>query len=250
MRALSRTTPRARANGMRATPVHLNASIAWLFIIGSGCFVVASVPAFISAVGGWFDGVTYFVGSLFFTSASFCQLLQAQTPQMTDVDAVTQASPARLRVLAWQPRSRAWLAAIIQFPGTLAFNVSTLAALSHNATVAQQQRYVWRPDFVGSILFLVSSVVGILAIGHFWSLQPRSPGWRIAWVNMVGSILFMASALAAFILPSGDAVNVRISVAGTFLGAVAFLVGAALMLPAWRAAVTDTSERREGVPPT
>ena len=65
---------------------------------------------------------------------------------------------------------------------------------------------------------------------------------------MLGSVLFMASALASYILPSTDElVSTRLSVAGTMLGAACFLVGAALMFPAWRQALTpsrDTTQRR------
>jgi hypothetical protein len=57
---------------------------------------------------------------------------------------------------------------------------------------------------------------------------------------MIGSVLFMASALASFVLPStGAVINDRIAVAGTLLGALCFLIGAALMFPAWRHAVHD-----------
>jgi hypothetical protein len=56
----------------------------------------------------------------------------------------------------------------------------------------------------------------------------------------------MASALAAYVLPStGDVVAVRVVVAGTLLGALCFLIGAALMFPAWRRAV----EQRQAVRP-
>jgi hypothetical protein len=48
----------------------------------------------------------------------------------------------------------------------------------------------------------------------------------------------MASALASFVVPSTDALlGAHVAVAGTFWGAACFLVGAALMLPAWRRAV-------------
>jgi len=48
----------------------------------------------------------------------------------------------------------------------------------------------------------------------------------------------MASALASFVLPSsGELINNPISVGGTLLGAVCFLLGAILMFPAWRHAV-------------
>jgi hypothetical protein len=223
---------------VRIKPVRLNSTIAWLFMIGSACFVLGSVPAYIDAVGGTADSVTYFVGSLFFTSASFGQLVQSQSPAMTGVDERRQRLRAPARLWAWLPHDRNWLAAVTQFPGTLAFNVSTLAALVHNATVHQEDRRVWRPDFVGSTLFLVASTFAILALGRFLSAQPRSLPWWIAWINMLGSVLFMASAIASFVLPSsGQMVDVPVSLAGTLLGAVCFLVGAALMLPAWSRAL-------------
>ena len=234
---------------MSVRPVRLNAMIAWLFIIGSSCFVLGSVPAYLDAVGGTVDGVTYFVGSIFFTSASFCQLVQAQSPATTGVDEGGQHRPVPVRLVGWLPHDRAWLAAATQFPGTLFFNVSTLAALTHNATAAESDRYVWRPDLFGSVLFLVASVFGILAVsGRLLVVEPRSVPWWVAWVNMLGSVLFMASALASYVLPSTDElVSTRLSVAGTLFGAACFLVGAALMFPAWRQGLTpsrDTTSRR------
>lgn len=217
-------------------------------MVGSACFVVGSVPAYINAVGGPIDGVTYFVGSIFFTSASFSQLLQAQSPRMTDVDAGTQDEPAPVRWLAWLPHDRNWMAAATQFPGTLYFNVTTFAALLHNATAAEIDRHVWRPDFLGSVLFLVSSAYAIAAIGGTGQLQRHSEVWRIAWLNMVGSIFFMASAVASFVLPDNQVINTRITVLGTLLGAVCFFLGAALMFPAWRQAVagaTDSNHSKE-----
>jgi hypothetical protein len=219
-------------------PASLNAAIAWLFVIGSALFVLGSVPAYLNAVGATADSVTYFVGSLFFTAASFAQLVQAQSPAMTGVDSESQAQPAPVRFKAWLPHDRNWLAAITQFPGTLFFNISTGATLVHNITVKQEDRRIWRPDFYGSTLFLVASVFAILAVGRFLSFRPRSYAWRIAWLNMIGSILFMASALASYILPStGELINSQVSIVGTLLGAACFLVGAILMFPAWKHAV-------------
>lgn len=223
---------------MQVQPVRLNATVAWLFMIGAACFVTASVPAYVDATGGWVDGVTYFVGSLFFTTASAGQLLQAQTPSMTRVDEMSQHVRAPVRWWAWLPHDRAWWGATTQFPGTLLFNVSTFAALAHNASVAEANRHVWRPDMYGSTLFLVASTFGVLAAGG-----ARSLPWRIAWLNMLGSILFMASALASYVLPTGEVVSTRVSVAGTLLGAACFLLGAALMLPAWRSDVRAVREQ-------
>ena len=221
-----------------ARPIVLNSAIAWLFIIGSALFALGSVPAYVNAVGATADSVTYFVGSIFFTAASFTQLVQAQTPAMTVVDAGSESMRAPVRFWAWLPQDRNWLAAITQFPGTLFFNISTLAALAHNATAQQQDRRVWRPDLYGSTLFLVASVFAILAVGHFLSFQPRSFPWRIAWLNMIGSIFFMISALASYVLPTtGELINSPVSIGGTLLGALCFLIGAILIFPAWRHAV-------------
>ena len=221
---------------MAVRPVALNTAIACLFIIGSSLFALGSVPAYVNAVGETADSVTYFFGSVFFTSASFAQLLQAQTPAMTEVDADSQHTRTPVRFRAWLPHDRNWLAAITQFPGTIFFNISTFAALLHNLTVKQQDRRVWRPDFYGSTLFLVASLFAILALGRLLSF--RSFPWWIAWLNMIGSILFMASAVASFVLPSsGELINNPISVGGTLLGAVCFLLGAILMFPAWRRSV-------------
>jgi hypothetical protein len=232
-------------SGMTVRPADLNTAIAWLFIIGSALFALGSVPAYVNAVGATADSVTYFVGSIFFTAASFSQLLQAQTPAMTEVDADSEHTGASVRFWAPLPRDRNWLAAITQFPGTLFFNISTLAALAHNATAQQENRRVWRPDFYGSTLFLVASVFAILAVGRFLSLQPRSFPWRIAWLNMIGSILFMISALASYVLPStGGLINNQVSIGGTLLGALCFLIGAILMFPAWRHAVRAAPRSR------
>jgi len=197
---------------MAVRPVVLNATIACLFAVGSALFVLGSVPAYANAVGATADGVTYFIGSIFFTSASFSQLLQAQTPAMTNVDVNSQRTRAPLTFWAWLPHDRNWLAAITQLPGTL---------------------------------FLIASVFGILALGRFLSFQPRSLPWHIAWLNMIGSVLFMFSALASYVLPTtGEFINSRISVAGTLLGAVCFFLGAILMLPAWQHAVRVTEPAR------
>jgi hypothetical protein len=229
---------------MAMRPTFLNAVVAWLFIVGSACFVVGSFPAYLNAVGGVADGVTFVVGSIFFTAASLGQLLQAQTPAMTTADRPQRETPARLHLWSWRPHDRNWVAAATQFPGTLFFNVSTTAALTHNLTAAEEDRRVWRPDLFGSTLFLVASAVAILAVSHGAGADARFRlPRRIGWLNMIGSVLFMASALASYVLPrSDDVLSTRVAVAGTLLGALCFLIGAMLMFPAWRASATAEAD--------
>ena len=70
----------------------------------------------------------------------------------------------------------------------------------------------------------------------------------IAWLNMLGSVLFMASALASYVLPrSDDVLSTRVAVAGTLLGALCFLIGAMLMFPAWTATATEESRSIAGL---
>ena len=216
-------------------PGRLNDSVAWLFMVGSSCFALGTVPAYATSVGGTAVGVTFFVGSLFFTSASLLQLVQTQSPEM---GAGHGDAKGRLVWLAWLPHDRNWRAAATQFPGTLEFNISTLFALAMSLTAAQAHRTVWRPDFVGSVLFLAASTLAIIALGEgFLAWRPQSPPWWIAWVNMLGSVAFMASAIASLVIPgTSQAMNAAVASGGTFAGAVCFFVGAALMLPAWRAA--------------
>jgi hypothetical protein len=228
----------------RVTPAGLNAAIAILFVAGSACFVVGSFPGYLDAVGGVADGVTFFVGSLLFTTASAAQLVQVQTPALGTASAGTQHRPARPQWWAWRPGDRAWMAAATQFPGTLFFNVSTLAALAHNATVTFKDQHVWRPDIFGSTLFLVSSGYGVLAVTGIARSGNRLPA-GIAWLNLLGSVLFMASALASYVLPSGEDLDADVAVAGTLLGAACFLISAALMFPAWHRAVRHTNLQGE-----
>jgi hypothetical protein len=62
---------------MTLRPAGLNKAIACLFMVGSALFLLGSVPAYVNAVGATADSITYFIGSIFFTAASFNQLLQA-----------------------------------------------------------------------------------------------------------------------------------------------------------------------------
>ncbi len=56
---------------------------------------------------------------------------------------------------------------------------------------------------------------------------PRSWDGTIVSVNLFGCVAFGVSAVAAYVLPStGDLVSATVTNAATFLGALAFLVGA------------------------
>lgn len=198
-----------------------------LFALGSLLFALGALPGYASAVGTRWDSVTFFVGSLFFTTAGYLTYREA-------VDAGPQlAGRARRRFFVYQPGRIDWWATAIQFAGTLFFNLSTGNAMRMDLTAQQASRHVWRPDALGSICFLVASGLAWFEVCHGWvAWRPRAWSWWITLLNLVGSIAFGVSAVAAYVEPTtGDLRNAERSNLGTLVGALCFLVGALLLLP-------------------
>ncbi|MFD0277593.1 hypothetical protein ACFVHB_27300 [Kitasatospora sp. NPDC127111] len=201
--------------------------IAVLFAVGSLLFAVGSVPGYTEAVGARWDTVTYFVGSLFFTAASFLCYREA-------VDAAPPAdNPAHRRFLVRQPRRIDWWATAIQLVGTLYFNVSTAVAMAGHLSAATAHQHVWRPDAIGSVCFLVSSLLAWYETCHGWAAwRPTAWSWWITLANLVGSVAFGVSAVAGYVNPvTGQVRNATEADTTTLIGAVCFLVGAVLLLP-------------------
>jgi len=209
--------------------------IAVLFAVGSLLFAVGTVPAYVDAVGTRWDSVTFFVGSLSFTAAGL----------LTYREAVDAAPPvpgaARRRFLVFAPHRIDWWATAVQLVGTLFFNVSCGIALRSNLTAEAASHHVWRPDALGSICFLVASALAWFEVCHGWvAWRWREWSWWITLVNLIGSVAFGMSALAAYVNPvTGQLRNEDLASLGTFVGAACFFVGALLLLP----------ERTEGISP-
>jgi hypothetical protein len=198
-----------------------------LFAIGSALFAVGAVPGFAQDVGRLLDSITFFVGSLFFTSAGFLQYWES-----TDVGRVDSARGWGRLIFA-RPRQIDWWASGIQLIGTLYFNVSTAVAISTDLSAQTARQHVWRPDAVGSVCFLVASGLAWAEVCHGWvAWTPRSVSWWITLLNLLGSVAFGVSAVASYVVPAtGQLRNVERSNVGTFVGALFFLLGAVLLLP-------------------
>jgi hypothetical protein len=184
-----------------------------LFMIGSTCFALGSFPPYFANVPGRLVGVTFFVGSVFFTSAGITQWLQLHRDPPGD------------RKVIW--------AVVVQLVGMVFFNINTFRAAFLSVSADQVNQLIWAPDFYGSIAFLVASHLAWLAVcGGLWCVDRASADWWMAALNYVGSIFFMLSALAAFTVPTtGDVINIRLVNLGTLLGALCFFLGAYLLLP-------------------
>ncbi len=198
-----------------------------LFAVGSTLFALGAVPGYAALVGVVADSVTFFAGSLFFTAAGFLQYREV-------VDAGPDGPPAGWRrVFTYSPGRIDWWATAIQLVGTLFFNLSTGNAIRLDLSTQAAQHHVWRPDALGSVCFLVASALAWFEVSHGWSSwQPGNVSWWIATANLVGSVAFGVSAVAAFVVPAtGKLLNVELSNLGTFVGSLCFLGGAVLLLP-------------------
>jgi hypothetical protein len=201
--------------------------IAVLFAVGSLLFALGSVPAYASAVGTRWDNVTFFIGSLFFTSAAFLTYREAVAA------APVALNPAHRRFFVYQPGRIDWWATGVQLVGTLYFNVSTGTATVTDLSAQTAHQHVWRPDAIGSVCFLVASALAWYEVCHGWAAwRPRSWSWWITLANLIGSVAFGVSAVAAYINPAtGQVRNAERANLGTLVGAVCFLIGALLLLP-------------------
>ena len=182
--------------------------MALAFALGSTCFLVGPFPGYVQLVGESADGITFFVGSILFTRGGALQSW-----------------------LAW-PEWRssgegraAWWSAIIQSAGTLFFNVTTYQAMHTALTSSEYDRLVWRPDWRGSICFLVSGGIAYAASPRRgWRPLRVGPGWWQPAVNLLGCVFFGISAVAGYVVPStGSMLDLAAANWNTSLGAACFL---------------------------
>jgi hypothetical protein len=178
------------------------------FALGSACFLIGPFPGYAQLVGDRADAVTFFVGSILFTIGGGLQSW-----------------------LAWPGRRQpdggraSWFSALIQSAGTLFFNVTTYQALHIALTSSEYNRLVWRPDWRGSICFLVSGAIAYRASSrHGWLPARGGAGWWQPAINLLGCIFFGVSAVAGYVVPStGSMISQAAANWNTALGAACFL---------------------------
>jgi len=201
-----------------------------LFAFGSICFAAGAAPGYVDWVGNQIDGMTFFIGSIFFTTAAFSQYIETVNTRQTPKGLLLNE---KKRFFTWEPRRIDWLASVVQLIGTLFFNISTFYALNSTLTIQQINHHVWGPDVYGSVCFLIASGLVWMEVGHsLFSWKIGNLSWQIALLNLLGSIAFGVSAIAAFVLPlTGQPINLTLVNLGTFTGGICFLIGAILLLP-------------------
>ncbi len=156
--------------------------MALCFALGSTCFLIGPFPGYAQLVGESADAITFFIGSILFTAGGGLQSW-----------------------LGWSERrspgggGAAWWAAIVQSAGTVFFNVTTYEAMHTALTSPGYDELVWRPDWRGSICFLVSGAIAYRASARRGWLPARGgAGWWQPAVNLLGCIFFGVSAVAGY----------------------------------------------------
>lgn len=210
--------------------------ISALFSIGAACFAVGATNARTGWVSPIVNAATFFVGSIFFTTAAYISFAEVGgTPEV-----LGRGSRRAVRLFSFQPHRIVWWATGIQLFGTLLFNISTFDAM---VNARQVEDVVWWPDVGGAICFLVASYLAWAEVCHSAGrLLFKDISWWIVAINLAGSILFGLSAVGARVISSrGDEWNAGLVNAGTFWGAIAFLIGAALLIPEARRGLGEGS---------
>jgi len=215
--------------------------IAWLFAIGSACFLLAALASQWSSTTRPGIGATFFAGSIFFTSAAY---LQHWLAVRTAARGRTLREHGRLRLAhpaCWPHAHVDALATLVQLAGTVLFNVNTYNALDASLTAKQANLRVWTPDMIGSACFLLASALAFANDSCAWlAFRPRARGWWVNALNLLGSVCFGVAALASLIQPStNEPVSAHVANGATAAGALCFLLGALLLLP-------DASPRPNG----
>ena len=146
-------------------------------------------------------------GSLFSIGAFLAQIgAELTTVNITYLVGGLLLQPRRLDCRSWSRgrRRRARRSAVVLFVGTLLFAVSLVAAFAEGLTPRQSNSWIWFPDILGCVCFLVSGTSRMLDVGRRPGPDPRpaTSDWWIVAVNQVGSVLFFLAGVAAFIRPA------------------------------------------------
>ncbi len=193
--------------------------MALFFALGATCFLVAPFPGYAELVGESADELTFFIGSILFTTGGALQSWLAWPERRL-------SSPGRT----------AWRAAAIQSAGTLFFNVTTFQATQTAASNTAYDHLVWRPDALGSLCFLISGVIAYRTSPRHGVRPLRdAAGWWEPAVNLLGCVFFGISAIAGYVVPStGSILDLAAANFNTCLGAACFLINALATLATGR----------------
>ncbi len=144
-----------------ATLDRLNLCAAIAFILGGSLFALGAYFAQLDVGSTTTVCVTYLVGGFFFSLGGYSSILLV-------VNAVGSGqgirTPGHFRWWGSLPQDLGWRSATVLFVGTLFFAVSLVAAFAQGLTPRQSNGWIWLPDMVGCVCFLVSGHLAMLNV--------------------------------------------------------------------------------------
>lgn len=221
-------------------PEDLTWWVAVLFVIGSALFSVGgyciTFPKDLPPLLNYQNSLNwiFFTGSLFFTSAAYCQLLESMNAGDSQGLFSEENPTSAFQWLAWYPKRIGYQSSLVQFVGTVMFNFNTGNAFFSDLDWLQFNFLIWIPNILGCICFLIASRLAFMEVCHgYWGWRPDNIEWWITLLNLLGSISFMISALYGLAVPPNDvsASFTWLSALFTFLGGLFFLIASYLLLP-------------------
>ena len=205
---------------------HINRVAAVAFTIGGSLFALGAAFAQLGVGSLETVNITYLVGGFFFSLGGYTSILLVNMTQMAP------GTAGRMRWWSFQPHHLGWLSAVVLFVGTLLFAVSLVAAFASGLTPRQSNGWIWLPDILGCVCFLLSGHLAMLDVGggHVRVLVHVLTWWVVA-INQLGSILFFLAGVAAFVRPAtASDINTGLVNWGTFAGAACFAIGGLVQL--------------------
>lgn len=147
---------------------------------------------------------------------------------------VWRRSDESFRWFAWRPDQLCFLSIFILLVGTLLFNVETTIAVLGLSINSELSWLLSVPSFLGAILYVIATSMQLMETCHsYLCLKPRSISWWTTVLYVLGSVGFLSGAVFGFDAPglstAGDLLIVKLSY---LTGAILFLVGSYLMIPA------------------
>ncbi len=185
----------------------INAVAATAFVIGGSLFAIGAGLAQGDVGGRLLPASVFLAGGVFFCIGGYTSIvLAARGPRLGRI------------------------AALVLFVGTLVFAINIVDSFITELTPRQADRLIWSPDMIGCALFLVSGHLSMVVLSGRWypCWRPADLDWWIVAVNQLGSVLFMASAVASFVHTDGELTSVAVANWGTLAGALCFAVAGVL----------------------
>lgn len=201
------------------------------FVVGSILFIVA-VPVATSSILA--SALLFFVGSTLYLIGASADAWNARATALNGARWRASVEGQGSQAFGWTKylRQRFWASSIQAF-GAVLFQVMVIAALIPNLSPLLVDIFIWEPDIVGSLCFVISSAM-LVSVSHPLAgrgdFRDRIKGASL--FNLGGSLCFLASSVGAFVpLSSGEEISPLLVAGGTMVGGLLFLIGSWPGLP-------------------